>query len=230
MTLKPLSQPLLRVLRETPATRVAQAGARHASLLELIGAVLGDADTALRLLAQYPTLPDLNRAQAVDLETVYGLGPARVAALQAALELGRRANQSAPADRRLIRSPSDAADLLLAEMSQLVQEELWVLVLDARSRVITVEKVYRGNVSSSIVRPAEVFREAVRRTAPAILIAHNHPSHDPSPSPNDLDVTRDLIAAGRLLGITLRDHLIIGGGSRYVSLKERGVAFDDDED
>ena len=115
-------------------------------------------------------------------------------------------------------------------MSQLVQEELWVLVLDTRSRVITVEKVYRGNVSSSIVRPAEVFREAVRRTAPSILIAHNHPSHDPSPSPNDLDVTRDLIAAGRLLGITLRDHLIIGGGSRYVSLKERGVAFDDDED
>jgi DNA repair protein RadC len=153
-----------------------------------------------------------------------------VAALQAALELGRRVQAGAPADRRLIRSPSDAADLLLAEMSTLVQEELWVLVLDTRSRVITVEKVYRGNVSSSIVRPAEVFREAVRRTAPSILIAHNHPSHDPSPSPNDLDVTRDLIAAGRLLGITLRDHLIIGGGSRYVSLKVRGIAFDDDED
>lgn len=106
-----------------------------------------------------------------------------------------------------------------------------MLVLDTRSRVITVEKVYRGNVSSSIVRPAEVFREAVRRTVAGVFDrAADHTSRDRSPSPNDLDVTRDLIAAGRLLGITLRDHLIIGGGSRYVSLKERGIAFDDDED
>ncbi len=226
MTLKPLSQPRLRVLRETPATRVAQAGARHASLLELLGAVLGDADLALRLLAQYPTLPDLVRAPATELETIYGLGPARVAALQSALELGRRVQAGAPADRRLIRSPQDAADLLLTEMSALTQEELWVLVMDTRSRVITVEQVYRGNVSSSIVRPAEVFREAVRRTAPSILIAHNHPSGDPAPSPEDIAVTRDLIAAGRLLDISLHDHLIIGGSGRYVSLKDRGLAFD----
>lgn len=214
----------LRVLRETPAARIAQVGAGSVSLLELIGAVLGDADLALRLLTQYPTLPDLARARAADLETVYGLGPARTAALLAALELGRRAQVTTGLDRLQLRSPADAATLLLGEMSVLEQEELRVVLLDTRNRVMSVETVYVGSLNAAIVRPAEVFREAVRRNACSVIVAHNHPSGDPSPSPEDIATTRTIIAAGQLLDIETLDHLVIGQG--WVSLKERGLAFD----
>ncbi len=173
-----LSRPL-RVLRETPAARIAQVGAGSVSLLELIGAVLGDADLALRLLTQYPTLLELARARAADLETIYGLGPARTAALLAAFELGRRAQVTTGLDRLQLRSPSDVATLLLGEMSTLEQEELRVVLLDTRNRVMSVETVYIGSLNAAIVRPAEVFREAVRRNACAVIVAHNHPSGAP---------------------------------------------------
>jgi len=214
----------LRVLRETPATRIATAGVSSVSLLELLGAVLGDADLALRLLTQYPTLPDLARARTVDLETVYGLGPARAAALLAALELGRRAQIATGLDRLQLRSPADAATLLLSEMSVLEQEELRVVLLDTRNRVMSVETVYVGSLNAAIVRPAEVFREAVRRNACSVIVAHNHPSGDPTPSPEDIATTRAIIAAGQLLEIETLDHLIIGQG--WISLKERGLGFD----
>jgi len=220
----PPRRPLLRVLRETPATRVMQAGVKNVSLLELIGSIIGDADVALRLLTQYPTLPDLVRAPSAELGLVHGLGPAKVAALQSAFELGRRAHGSTPADRRQIRSPSDAADLMLGEMSLLEQEEMRVIVLDTRNRIITVETLYRGNVNSSIVRTAEVFREAIRRSAPTVIVFHNHPSGDPEPSPEDVSVTRNIIEAGKLLDVDVMDHIIIGH-SKWVSLRERGLAF-----
>ena len=135
----PPRRPLLRVLRESPAARVMQAGVKNVSLLELIGSITGDADVALRLLTQYPTLSDLVRAPVTDLGLVHGLGPSKVAALQAAFELGRRAHFGTPADRRQIRSPSDAADLMLGEMSLLEQEEMRVMILDTRNRIIAVE-------------------------------------------------------------------------------------------
>ena len=219
----------LRVLRETPAARVTQAGAGSVSLLELLGAVLGDVDLALRLLAQYPTLPELARARAADLETVFGLGPARAAALLAALELGRRAQVATGLDRLQIRSPSDAATLLLGEMSALEQEELRVVLLDTRNRVMSVETIYVGSLNAILVRPAEVFREAVRRNACAVIVVHNHPSGSAEESVDDVATTKSLIAAGQLLDITLLDHLIIGQG-KWVSLKEKGLAFADQED
>ncbi len=219
----PAALPRLRMLRETPALRVTQYGAKNVSLLELLGTVLGDADVALRLLGQFPTIHDLIRAQA-DLSTIKGMGQARVAALLAAIELGRRAHLESGAERRQIRSPRDAAEMMLVEMGTLEQEELRVMLLDTRNHVLSVETVYRGNVNSSIVRASEVFREAVRRNAPAVIVFHSHPSGDPEPSPEDVSVTRNLIAAGQMLDVDLLDHIVIGRG-RYVSLKERGLGF-----
>jgi DNA repair protein RadC len=186
--------------------------------------VVGDVDVALRLLAQFPTIDDLVRAPASELGVLKGMGPARVAALQAAIELGRRAQLGTDAERKQIRSPADAAQLMMGEMSVLEQEEMRVMLLDTRNRVLGVETVYRGNVNTSIVRTSEVFREAIRRNAPAVIVFHAHPSGDPEPSPEDVSVTRSIISAGKLLDIDLMDHIVIGHG-RYVSLKERGLGF-----
>ena len=129
-------------------------------------------------------------------------------------------NPERPADMPTINSPQDVHDLLGPEMSVLAQEQLRVLLLDTRNQVRSQRVIYMGNVNSSVVRPAEVFRPAVIENAPSIIIAHNHPSSDPTPSPEDVNITRDLVAAGKLLGIDLLDHLVIGG-NRFVSLKER---------
>jgi DNA repair protein RadC len=142
----------------------------------------------------------------------------------AALELGRRYASPSATDAPHIQGPSDAAHILIPTMATLEQEHLRVMLLNTKNRVLAVHEVYKGSVSASLVRVGEVFREAIRRNAPAIIVAHNHPSGDPSPSPEDIHVTRRLAEAGRLLDIELLDHLIIGDG-RWVSLRERGVSF-----
>ena len=126
------------------------------------------------------------------------------------------------ADLPSINTPYDVYDLLGKEMSALAQEQLRVLLLDRRSRVLGQRTVYQGNAYSSIVRPAEVFRAAVMESLPAVIVAHNHPSGAADPSPEDVAVTRDLAKAGKLLGVELLDHIVIGGKS-FVSLKERGL-------
>ena len=207
----PARLPLLRVLHETPAQRVVQAGPRAVSLHELVGAILGDPDVALRVLAEHPTVNDLARLHAPELERVKGMGPARVAALMAAIDFFAQCY------------PSDAASILMSEMGLLEQEELWVMLLDTRNYVLALEKVYKGNVNTSVVRTSEIFREAIRRNAPAIIVAHNHPSR-PDPSPEDISVTRNIIEAGKLLDIDCIDHIVVSRQA-YVSMKERGLAF-----
>lgn len=123
---------------------------------------------------------------------------------------------------RDIRSPEDVVALLAPEMEMLTQEQLRVVLLDTRNRVLDVVLVYQGNVNSTIVRMAEVFREAIVVCAPNIVLVHNHPSGDPSPSPEDAALTRQAVEAGRLCGIEVLDHIVIGRG-RYVSLKDQGV-------
>ena len=124
----------------------------------------------------------------------------------------------------MINSPGDAAALVQYEMSLLEQEHLKVMLLDTRNRVLDIVEVYQGSVNSSQVRVAEVFIPAIQRIAPAIIVAHNHPSQDPTPSPDDVAVTRAIVAAGKLLDIDVMDHLVIGGNV-WVSLKERGLGF-----
>ena len=123
-----------------------------------------------------------------------------------------------------VHSPRDVADRLIVQIGSLEREQLHVVFLDAKNHVVGQVEVYRGNVSASLVRVAEVFTEAVRRCVPRIVVAHNHPSGDPTPSPDDLHLTAELIAAGRLLGIEVLDHLVIGSHS-FVSLRDRGVVF-----
>jgi len=219
--------PSLRVLREAPAERVLQ-DSSTASLLEVLGALIGDPDAALRLLSVFPTLRDIQQARPAELATINGLGPRRIAVLKAALEVGRRLLSATGSERPQIRSPEDAAQLLIPEMNLLEQEQLRVVLMDTRMRVIATPVIYVGNLNSTIVRTAEVFREAIRQNASAIIVAHNHPSGDSSPSPEDVAITRSIIAAGQLLDIDVMDHLIISGqgGQIFASLKERGLAFE----
>ena len=129
-----------------------------------------------------------------------------------------------PTERPAIHSPTDAADILQCFIGNLDHEELWVINLDTRNRVMRLVELYKGSVNSSQVRVAEVFRQAVIDNSPAIIVAHNHPSGDPTPSPDDVAVTRGIVQAGKLLDIDVLDHLVIGQG-RFVSLKERGLGF-----
>jgi DNA repair protein RadC len=156
---------------------------------------------------------------------VRGIGEAQAGRLLAVLELSHRL-QAPPADERLrITSPGDGATLLLPQMRHLTQEELWVILLDTRNRVLATQMVYKGSLNTSAVRVGELFRAAIEAPAAAMIVAHNHPSGHPSPSPEDIRVTKQIVEAGKLLDIELLDHLIIGNG-RYTSLKERGLGWD----
>ena len=128
-------------------------------------------------------------------------------------------------ERWTVRSPSDIAYRLQIHMASLEREELRVALLNTKNRVLAIHTVYQGNVSSSLVRVGELFREAVRTTAAGIILIHNHPSGDPTPSPDDLHLTAEALAAGRLLDIDLLDHLIVARDG-WVSLRDRGVSFD----
>jgi DNA repair protein RadC len=144
--------------------------------------------------------------------------------IKAALALGLRLNEPA-GEHPVINSPADAAALVQYEMGLLEQEYLKVMVLDTRNRVLDIVEIYRGSVNSSQVRVGEIFKPALQRMAPAIIVIHNHPSSDPTPSPDDVTVTRAIVQAGKLLDIACLDHIIIGGTGRFVSLKERGLGF-----
>ncbi len=124
-----------------------------------------------------------------------------------------------------VSSPRDIADRLLATLGRLDREELWVLTLNSKNRVLDASPVYKGNVSAALVRIGELFAEPIRRHAAGMVIVHNHPSGDPTPSPDDLHLTAETIAAGRLLDIDVLDHVILGNG-QWISLRERGVTFD----
>lgn len=216
---------------ERPRERLAKHGAQHLSNAELMAILLrvglqGENAVQLgqRLLQTFGGVSGLHRASFAELSAQRGIGPAKAAQLKAALELGNRLRRETPGERPAIHSPEDAADLLKYDMCVLEQEELRVILLDTRNRVLAIETLYRGSLNSSQVRVGELFREAIRRNAAAVIVAHNHPSGDPTPSPDDVVVTRAMIQAGKLLDIEVLDHLVIGG-QKYVSLKEHGLGF-----
>lgn len=217
---------------ERPRERMQYYGPTALSNAELLAILLrvgstGENVVALstRLLAEFGGLAGLAKASFSDLASIKGVGTAKTAQLKAAIELGRRLLITSPDARPQITSPLDAANLLMLEMGGLEQEHLRTLLLDTKNRVLASPTVYVGNVNSSIIRISEVFREAVRENATAMIVAHNHPSGDPTPSPEDVSVTRSIVEAGSLLGIDVLDHLVIGH-QRFVSLKERGLGFD----
>lgn len=218
-------------LGERPRERLKHYGASALSNAELLAILLrvgspGENVVALgtRLLKEFGGLSGLATAGFGDLAKVKGIGTAKTAQLKAALELGRRLLLSSPDARPQITSPNDAANLLMLDMGTLEQENLRTILLDTKNRVLASPTIYVGNVNSSIIRVSEIFREAIRANATALIVAHNHPSGDPTPSPEDVQVTHSIVEAGNLLGIEVLDHLVIGH-QRFVSLKERGLGF-----
>ena len=211
---------------EQPQHRLRQVGASALSSAELLEIVTGAQTTEVgrALLARFDGLDALTRATLTELASVAGVGPASAARIKAAVELGRRALSGMPAERVQIKSPADAANLLLSEMGALEQEQMRVILLDTRSRVIDIVTVYIGNINSILIRCGDLFREAIRSNSASIIVAHSHPSGDPSPSPEDVKVTEQLVEAGTLLDIQVLDHLVISS-RRFVSLKERGLGF-----
>ncbi len=212
---------------QQPAYRINQLGGNACNVTELIAAVVGgprQLETAGELLKTYHgDIRRMTNAPTAELATITGIGDATAARLKAALALGLRLMQSPP-DRTTINSPADVAAILQPEMSHLEVEQLRTVLLDTRNNVIEILTIYSGSVNSSQVRIAEVMRPAIRYNAPALVAVHNHPSGDPTPSPDDVAVTRSMVQAGKLLDIDLLDHIIIAG-ARWVSLKERGLGF-----
>jgi DNA repair protein RadC len=177
------------------------------------------AGLAAHALLEPDGLAGLAAAEMADLRPI---GQRRAATLLAAVELGRRVATAWPATGWRIRSPADLAERLMPAMGHLEREELRSVLLNTKNAVTGMVTVYAGNLAGSSVRVGEVFRDAVRRQAAALVVVHNHPSGDPSPSAEDLRITRELAEAGRLLDIELLDHLVIGHG-RWVSLRALGA-------
>lgn len=217
---------------DRPRERLAQYGPERLSNEELLAILLRvgvEGENALqmasRILRENNSLVGLYRTGYPELCNQHGIGPAKAAQLLAAMELGKRIALAARENQGKVTGPADVYNALQYDMLALDQEELWVLLLDTRNNIIQKDQVYRGSVNSSQVRISEIFKGAIRRNATSIIIAHNHPSGDPSPSPEDIALTKAVIQAGRLLDIEVLDHIVVGH-QKYASLKEKGLAFD----
>jgi DNA repair protein RadC len=235
MMAEPNTPPVYRITdlheAERPRERLATLGPQALSNAELIAILLrvgvpgeNAIQVGQRLLQKFGGIGGLHRAPFNELCRQHGIAEAKAAQIKAAIELGRRLTLEAPEERPAINSPAEAAAIVQYEMAALEQEHLRVILLDRRNRVLEVVEIYRGSVSSSQVRVGEIFKEAVRKNASGLIVVHNHPSGDPTPSPDDVAVTRAITQAGKLLDVEVLDHLVIGQG-RWVSLKERGLGF-----
>lgn len=211
-----------------PRERLRAQGAESLSEAELLAIILGNGtknvsalDLANRLIFTYNGLRNIRDASLDDLLQVKGIGPAKAITIKAAIELGRRT----ALDRKIkdfIHSPADVSRLLMEEMRYYDREYFCGLYLDRKGGLLCKENISIGSLSSSIVHPREVFKTAVKCSAASIIVVHNHPSGDPTPSKEDIDVTRRLVEAGKIMGIDIIDHLIIGH-EQYCSLKEKGA-------
>jgi DNA repair protein RadC len=218
-------------VKDLPATEHPRYRAQHygvaalsnAELLQLICRV-HHVDTCPSLLSRAGHLGALARMSGQEMAETEGLGEGGAAAIQAAFELGRRLMIETSPGQAQVTSLNDAANLLMGCYGDEDQEHLAVMCLDTRNRIIGVETVYKGSVNTVTVRVAEVFQAAVKRKAVSIILCHNHPSGDPTPSPEDVRLTEHVVQAGQLMDIEVLDHIVVGRG-RFVSLKERGLGF-----
>jgi len=214
---------------ERPRERLLQDGPQHLTEAELLGILLGKGtrkktaiDLARELLDRYESLQRLFSRSPSELTTVKGIGPAKAAILSAAFELVRRVQSRKGADRPLFKRSSDVAGHYLPLMRDLRKEVFKVLLLNRANRFIKEVFISEGTLDASVVHPRDVFREALLEPAAAIILIHNHPSGNPSPSDEDLRITKQLVEAGRLLGIKVYDHIILAGES-YRSLADEGL-------
>jgi DNA repair protein RadC len=212
--------------REQPRARLTHLGPEALSDAELLSILIGAErlEDCWTILGTVGGWPGLQRATVVELCRLPGIGPDRAARLKAACELHRRLAYLDLGQRLQIRSPADAVKLLQAEIGHADQEHLVTLILNTKNRLLKLHTVYVGSLNTSVVRVGEVFREAIRLNAAAILVAHNHPSSDCTPSSEDILVTRQIVDAGKLLDLEVLDHVIVSATS-YASLRERGLGF-----
>jgi DNA repair protein RadC len=216
---------------ERPRERLRRQGEQSLSTTELLSILLntgirGESVVRLseHLMQQSGDLRGLYRMDFEVLARQRGIGEAKACRIKAALELGRRLAALGPEERIAIEAPDDVARLLGVEMEALSQEQLRVVLLDTKHRVIRTKVVYQGTVNSAQVRPGELFRDAISHNATALVLVHNHPSGDPTPSAADVSLTIDAVRSGDLLDIAVLDHLIMGRG-RWVSMKRLGLGF-----
>ncbi len=214
---------------ERPRERMLRSGAEalsHAELLAILLVTGTRQESALmvaqRLLGQTDGLRKLADMEIEELIGIKGIGPAKAVQLKAAIELGRRMAASRVGDRVIIRSPRDAAELLAEQLRYLQKEHFVCLFLNTKNQVIAQETLSIGSLNASIVHPREVFRAAIKYGSASIVCAHNHPSGDPAPSPEDIAITKRLVESGRIVGIDVLDHIVVGDG-HFISLKEQGM-------
>jgi len=216
-------------LEERPREKLRQQGAEALSNAELLALLLRTGsknESAVQLAARLLTLsgslralPDLSLEE---MEQICGLGSAKAVMIKAALELGQRLATTPREEAESISNPQLAARLFMEELRYKKKEHFKVLLLNTKNHVLSREEISVGSLNASIVHPREIFNAPLRKSAASIILVHNHPSGDPSPSQEDLEVTRRLADAGQILGIAVRDHIIIGDGC-YFSFKEKGL-------
>jgi len=227
----PNYRPTMKELPEDnrPRERLLKEGAEALSEIELLAILLRTGSreaTALELaslvMARFRSLRFLVDATVEELSEVKGVGPAKACQVKAALELARRLAQFSELPRPVIKSPNDAAGLVMEEMRHLDREHFRTLLLNTRNQVIGTDRVSVGTLNSSTVHPRELFRNAIKRSAASVILLHNHPSGDPTPSREDLDITARLCEAGKIIGIEVLDHIIIGD-NKFTSFKAKGL-------
>lgn len=213
---------------ERPRERLKHLGANHLSNQELLAILVSSGSKhesvlslSQRVLVHFEGLALLKDATIEELTAIKGIGEAKAVAIMAALEIGKRIHSHKPHERYVIKSPEDGADYVMEEMRDLKQEHFIAMFLNTKNQVMHRQTIFIGSLNASIVHPREVFKEAVKRSAASVICAHNHPSGDPTPSQEDIHVTRRLTECGKMLGIELLDHLVIGDRN-FVSLKEKG--------
>lgn len=216
---------------ERPRERLVKHGPESMATTELIAIVLGSGtkgmpvlQLAQEVLTRFGTLQKLTEATIEELCQIHGMGQAKAIQMKAALSLGLRASRQTIGVKYKIDNPIHAYNLVKDELQYEKREVFVVILQDVKGSVITHQTVAIGTLSNALVHPREVFYPAIRHKAASIILVHNHPSGDPTPSKQDIDLTEQMVKAGRMIGIVVNDHLIIGDGS-YVSLRQHGVPF-----
>ena len=214
---------------ERPREKMKERGAQALGNTELLAILLRTGnfqESALRIaenmLDRQGGLAGFGNATLEEFEQVKGVGEAKAITVLAAIELGRRVTTLAPAERAIIRTPDDVAALLMPRFRYETKESFVAILLSTKNHVLKTPVISIGSLNASIVHPRELFREAINASAAAVILAHNHPSGDPAPSPEDVSLTRKLVDAGKLLDIPVLDHIVLGDG-KYISFKEKGI-------
>ncbi|MFJ7840591.1 DNA repair protein RadC [Lysinibacillus sphaericus] len=215
-------------MADRPRERLLRQGAMSLSNQELLAILLrtGTKEESVlalanRVLSTFERLHHLKHATIEEMIAIKGIGEVKAIQILAAIELGRRLSQKQNDDKFTVRSPQDAAAYLMPDMTSLSQEHFVALFLNVKNQIMHKQTIFIGSLNASIVHPREIFREAVKRSAASIICAHNHPSGIPTPSPEDIEVTKRIQEAGYIIGIELLDHIIIGD-HQFISLKEKG--------